>query len=173
MKYNPDRNNRRSIRIPEFDYSSPGMYFITICTNHRVLLFGDIVDGEMVLNEYGDIVFDEWIKSTKIRHEIELDEFIIMPNHLHGIINIVGYNHGRGDRPFAPTNPDGTILPKGPYPKSIGSMIAGFKSAVTKQINIIRQTPGSHICQRNYGESHAFRHWEHLPYEILLLKRTS
>ena len=129
---------------------------------------GNVVDGKMVLNEYGEIVLDEWVKSAEIRDEIELDEFIIMPNHLHGIIKIIGDHYGRGDRPIAPTNPDDTISPKGPYPKSIGSMIAGFKSIVTKQINVKRQTPGIRVWQRNYGESHAFRRWEHLPCEILI-----
>ncbi len=74
-----------------------------------------------------------------------------MPNLFHGIINIFN-DYCWGDRPVAPTKPDGVILPIGPYPKSIGSLIAGFKSVVTKQINIIRQTPGAHVWQRNYYE---------------------
>jgi len=81
--------NRRSIRLRGYDYSCAGMYFVTICTQTRVCLFGEIVDGEMWLNEYGCIVANEWIKTPEIRDEIELDEFVIMPNHFHGIVVVV------------------------------------------------------------------------------------
>ena len=154
MIYNSQKHHRRSIRIPGYDYAQEGWYFITICTYQREKLFGEIINKNIKLNKYGKIVYDEWIKSSKIRHEIEINEFIIMPNHLHGIIKIIGNNCGRGYRPVAPTNTYGVIIPSGPYPKSIGSLIAGFKSSATKQINIIRQTPGSRIWQRNY--------WEHI-----------
>jgi len=126
-----------------YDYSSPGAYFVTICTQNRECLFGDIVNGKMVLNDIGKIVADEWIKTGDIRDEIELDAWVVMPNHFHGIVMI-----RRGDRPVAPTP---TPLP-GPRPKSIGSLMSGFKSAVTKRINKIRQTPGISVWQRNFYE---------------------
>ena len=97
----------------------------------------------MVLNDIGKIVADEWIKTGDIRDEIELDAWVVMPNHFHGIVMI-----RRGDRPVAPTP---TPLP-GPRPKSIGSLMSGFKSAVTKRINKIRQTPGISVWQRNFYE---------------------
>lgn len=125
----------------------------------------------MCLNQFGQIAHNEWFESTEIRDEIELDEFIIMPNHIHGIVIIRRVDRPvcrddrpvcrgdrpvcRGDRPVAPTglvahnkSVDKTI--NGPKPKSIGAMIAGYKSAVTKRINSIRQTPGKKIWQRNY-----------------------
>ena len=89
------------------------------------------------------IARDEWIKSTAIRFEIELDEFVVMPNHFHGIVVI----QGRGDRPVAPMEHR-----PGPQPRSIGALVAGFKSAVTKNINEIRTTPGLPVWQRNYYE---------------------
>jgi hypothetical protein len=84
-------------------------------------------------------------QSADIRNEIELDAFVIMPNHIHGIIVI----NRRGDRPVAPTT--GTI-PSGPKPKSVGSFVGGFKPMVTKRINLSRNTPGNPVWQRNYYE---------------------
>ena len=143
MKYASDKHHRHSIRLKHYDYSSPGAYFVTICTQNRECLFGEIVARKMVLNDAGKIVADEWIKTGDIRDEIELDAWVVMPNHFHGIVMI-----RRGDRPVAPTP---TPLP-GPRPKSIGSLMSGFKSTVTKCINKIRQTPGISVWQRNYYE---------------------
>jgi putative transposase len=77
-----------SARKKNWNYSSPGYYFITICTKDRKHFFGEIKNGNMILNPVGQIVFDEWYKSKTIRPNIYLDEFIIMPNHIHGIIQI-------------------------------------------------------------------------------------
>ena len=97
----------------------------------------------MLLNDAGKIVEDEWLKSGEIRNEILLDEWVVMPNHFHGILIITDTR--RGDRPVAPTRP-------GPKPKSIGALMSGFKSAVTKRINKMRGTPGAKLWQRNYWE---------------------
>ena len=78
--------NRRSIRLPKYDYSQPGAYFITICTYQRKWLFGEILHEKMLLNKFGNTARNEWLKTPKIRPNIELGEFIIMPNHIHGII---------------------------------------------------------------------------------------
>ncbi|MFH1077909.1 MAG: transposase, partial [Patescibacteria group bacterium] len=78
--------HRRSIRLPAFDYSTPGAYFVTICTYERRCMFGDVVDGEMRLNEVGKSVSSNIRASESIRREIRLDEWIIMPNHLHLIV---------------------------------------------------------------------------------------
>lgn len=88
MQYNPDLHHRSSIRLKGYDYSQPGAYFITICTHNRACLFGHIVNGAMVLNDVGKIVADEWMKSDEIRNEIELDEWVVMPNHMHAIVMI-------------------------------------------------------------------------------------
>ena len=101
-RYDPSLHHRHSIRLAGYDYSQNGAYFLTLCTHDREKIFGDVVNGEMQLNECGCIVRDEWLKSAQIRHEIELDEFIIMPNHLHGIVIIHDIDHG-GDRPVDPT----------------------------------------------------------------------
>ncbi|MEO0408413.1 MAG: hypothetical protein AAF289_13780 [Cyanobacteria bacterium P01_A01_bin.135] len=82
-------NRRRSIRLPGYDYSASGLYFVTICTYQRQCLFGAVVNGEMRLNDLGQIVAAEWVRSADIRREIECDEWVVMPNHVHGIVRIV------------------------------------------------------------------------------------
>ena len=89
MKYDPEIHHRRSIRLKNYDYSQAGAYFITICTQNKECLLGKITDMAMVLNEYGTIVKNEWIKLPDHYPNIELDVFQIMPNHIHVII-IVG-----------------------------------------------------------------------------------
>ena len=172
MPYDPEIHHRRSIRLKGYDYSQAGAYFITICTHNRECLFGEIIDGQMHLNEIGKIVESEWLKTAEIRDEVELDAFTVMPNHVHGIIVITGNSspsepvgaHGRApnvdmmadDLGVAAVRADGHP-PLRRQPKSIGSIMAGFKSTVTKQINEIRQTPGAPVWQRNYYE-HIIRH---------------
>ena len=155
MKYNPEKYHRRSIRLKEYDYSQAGAYFVTVCAWNRECLFGKVVDGEMQLNDIGRIVADEWTRSCEIRQEIELDEWIVMPNHIHGIIIITDVGaHGR-----APLQHDNTVLHR--EPRSLSSFIAGFKSATTKRINQTRGTPGVQLWQRNYYE-HVIRNEESL-----------
>ena len=79
--------HRRSLRLKGYDYTQPGAYFVTICTHQRQPLFGRVVDGNMVLNAYGEIVREEWFRSAEI--VLFPDEFVVMPNHIHGIVWIV------------------------------------------------------------------------------------
>lgn len=88
MTYNPDIHHRRSIRLKEYDYSRSGAYFVTVCAWNRECLFGEILDGEMTLNEYGEILRQEWMQTGFVRPGITLDEYIVMPNHFHGILMI-------------------------------------------------------------------------------------
>ncbi len=88
MKYNSEVHHRRSIRLPGYDYGQTGLYFITICAWQRQCIFGAIEDGEMHLNPVGEIARDEWLRTAKMRRNIDIAEFVIMPNHVHGIIAI-------------------------------------------------------------------------------------
>ena len=88
MKYEPAKHHRRSIRLKKYDYAQAGTYFVTICTQDRECLFGDVVDGEMRLNDAGCMIQKWWHESAEKFKNIELDEFVIMPNHFHGIIHI-------------------------------------------------------------------------------------
>jgi len=138
-----------------YDYRQAGTYFVTLCTYNRECLFGEVVDGEMHLNELGQIVHEEWLRSADIRPEMVLDAFVVMPNHLHGIIiitdapNVGAHDPAAGGGKNAPNvvGAHGCApLPPGRaplyrQPRSLESFIAGFKSAVTKRINQIRQTP--------------------------------
>jgi putative transposase len=86
MQYNKDIHRRRSIRLKDYDYSQTGAYFVTVCSWNKGCVFGDIVDGALQMNECGQIVQDEWMKTVDVRTNVELDEFAVMPNHIHGII---------------------------------------------------------------------------------------
>jgi len=94
MKYNPDIHHRRSIRLKGYDYSQAGFYFITICTQNRLCLFGEIKNGEMVLNEYGRIAGKCLLAIPDHYPHVKLNQFVVMPNHIHCIIEItVGANN--------------------------------------------------------------------------------
>ncbi|WP_432821999.1 hypothetical protein [Trichloromonas sp.] len=90
MAYNPDLHHRRSIRLREYDYSSPGVYFVTSCIQGRECLLGDVVNGVMQLNEAGRMIEKWWLKLPEKFPEMAIDAYAIMPNHFHGIITIVG-----------------------------------------------------------------------------------
>ncbi|MGB8645104.1 MAG: hypothetical protein WCF84_07695 [Anaerolineae bacterium] len=98
----PSKHHRRSIRLKGYDYSQPGAYFITLVTNDRECLFGEIVNGEMRLSECGRIVQEEWLRTAKIRPNVQLDEFVIMPNHFHAVLIITDATHVGANGSLAP-----------------------------------------------------------------------
>lgn len=146
MKYDPDKHTRRSIRLHEYDYTQPGAYFVTICIHQRECLLGEIVDGLMSTNSWGEIVRDEWLQTAILRPGVELDVFVVMPNHFHGIISIASDRRGTARR--VPTREQFG----GPVSGSVPTLIRAFKSATTRRINAIRDTPGLPVWQRNYYE---------------------
>lgn len=134
---------RRSIRLPGYDYSQAGAYFVTLCVHDRACLFGEVVDGAMRLNELGALVASEWLRTATIRPQVTLDEFVVMPNHFHAIIAIE--DSRRGVLPYA--------RPRFRSPaESLGSIVRGFKSATTTLINSMRNSPGVPVWQRNFYE---------------------
>ncbi|HEX8948776.1 MAG TPA: transposase [Dissulfurispiraceae bacterium] len=137
---------RRSVRLKGYDYSQRGAYFITICAHSRECLFGDVVDGEIRLSDYGHVVEKEWMKTADIRQNIYLDCYMVMPNHFHGIVVIDDDCRGTARR--APTE---ERFAK-PVAGSLPTIMRSFNSAVTKNINEIRNTPGVPVWQRNYYE---------------------
>jgi putative transposase len=88
MKFDPTVHHRRSIRLSGYDYTQAGYYFITLCAYQKQCIFGRIQNGYMRLNAHGRAVADEWLKTTTIRDAVELDEWVVMPNHFHGILFI-------------------------------------------------------------------------------------
>ena len=155
-----DKYRISSNRLRGWDYASSGHYYITIVTADRKRLFGEIVNGEMVLNDWGQIVYDEFFKSFEMRTELFLGEFVLMPDHLHAIVILdkskctdmavcgdVAHGdvsrgpvetHGRASlQPTRQPQPQPT-QPTPPFrrqPKSISSFVAGFKSATVKRID--------------------------------------
>ena len=117
--YNPDIHKRKSIRLKGYDYSKAGYYYVTICCQNKICRFGNIENGIMYLNEFGEIAFDEWIKLPERFHNIVLDIFQIMPNHMHAILiieDIVGATLA-----VAPGNKTGNDVDKG---NQTGNVIA-------------------------------------------------
>ena len=148
--YNPKIHHRQSMRLKDYDYSQDGYYFVTICAKNKVEYFGEIQNGKMILNEYGEIVANEWIETKNIRKNVKLDEFIVMPNHIHGIV-IIDNNNCRGVLQYAPTALHAFQSPS----NNLGAVVRGFKSAVTKQINQIQvrvycNTPLSFQWQKSF-----------------------
>ncbi len=146
--------HRRSIRISGFDYSQPGAYFITICTWRNQHLFGEIFNGQVIFNPIGRIVKQEWVRTEKVRFNIELGNFVIMPDHLHGIIVIKETDYfgvGASQR-LAPTPAQAALNRNGTMPGSIGAIIGQFKSIVTKRVKRELSYQGDQIWQRNYYE---------------------
>jgi REP-associated tyrosine transposase len=88
MTYDPQRHHRRSIRLRGYDYSQAGAYFVTVCAQDRVCLFGEVIGDQMHLNEPGRIVLAEWERLAVRFPTVELDAFVVMPNHIHGILVI-------------------------------------------------------------------------------------
>lgn len=158
MRDNHNKHNRRPIRLNEYDNSFPNWYYVTICTQDRRNLFGKII-----LNEAGWIVDEEWIRTKKIRKHIDLDFYTIMPNHLHGII-IIEQSHdsniinGRGELNSPSRDNTGRIQYAPTKDKfnspshTLGAIVRGFKSSVTKRIRELLSDSGLKVWQRNYYE---------------------
>lgn len=159
MIFNSDIHHRRSIRLKGYDYAQVGAYFVTICAYKRECLFGSIVDGEMKIKPFGDILAEEWRRSAELRPQIELTEYVVMPNHFHGIVLINHMDTPRRTHMCRAVNCRADGLDLG-TPEQFGKPLAGtlptimrsFKAAVTRRINELRDTPGSLVWQSNYHE---------------------
>ncbi|MBI5412118.1 transposase [Candidatus Peregrinibacteria bacterium] len=177
MKYNPGIHHRRSIRLKGYDYSQNGAYFITICAQNRECLFGEIVDEKIKLNDAGKMIDVQWDALLNRFSNIQLDEYVVMPNHFHGIIAIVqivgaplvgaqnrvgcGTEIRAGTRP-APTDAqiptDTPNVSVGATNPTIGDIIGAFKSITTHEyVNGVktRHWPffDKKLWQRNYYEN--------------------
>lgn len=170
MKYNPDIHHRCSIRLKGYDYAKESTYFITICTQNRENIFGKVVNEIMILNENGIIVENTWYDLPNHNLNIVLDTFIIMPNHVHAIITIVGAGSKPAPKPALkpapkPVQDDGAKNNRAglepdraglePAPTRItplSEIVRQLKTFSSKRINIQRNTEGLPVWQRNYYE---------------------
>jgi putative transposase len=144
MPYDPSRHHRRSIRLPGYDYGRPGAYFVTIVTQHRVPVMGQIVDGVMVLSPIGRIVEACWKRLPTHFARVTLDAFVVMPDHLHALLILEQMETA------APVQTDGKI--RGTRPESLAAIIQNFKAVSTRRVNQDRGTAGARFWQRNYYE---------------------
>lgn len=160
LKYNPNIHHRRSIRFKGYDYAQKGFYFITICCQDRICRFGNIVNGQMILNEYGQIAFDEWVKLSVRFANFELDVFQIMPNHMHGIIKlndatagVTSAQHVSERTGFTPAQHK--RQPQGIASTTVSDIVGAYKSLVVHGcLDIYKsknETMGK-LWQRNYYE---------------------
>ncbi len=158
MTYDPRKHHRQSIRLKGYDYAQPGAYFVTICTHRREILFGQVVNGDMQLNEYGRIVEWTWYDLPNHVANITLDAFVVMPNHVHGIIiiNLPAISVGAGSKPAplsgAGSEPAPTGPAVGPKPYGLPEIVRQFKTFSARRINARRGTRGVPVWQRNYYE---------------------
>ena len=139
---------RKSTRLQSYDYRTAGAYFVTICTYDREPTFGQVVNESVILSPAGLIVQEEWIRTPQLRPGVELDQFVVMQNHVYGIVVF----HDDPAR-FA-NQPDEAhgCAPLRRSPRSLSSLIAGYKSSATKKINRARGMPRMSVWQRNYYE---------------------
>ena len=164
MKYDPNKHHRRSIRLKGYDYTKAGAYFITICTWQREHLFGDIVNGEMQLSRYGETVRFNWDILPKRYRNVELDAFIIMPNHIHGIIVLKDNAlDGAGLESLSVKKDKFSVKPAPTKSKlhGLSEIVRGFKTFSARRINQIRRMTGVSVWQRGYYE-HIIRNEESL-----------
>ncbi len=162
-----EERHRHSIRLPGYDYTQPGAYFVTIVAAGRQCLFGEAENQEMSLSRLGQIAEQQWIRLPKRFPALELGAFVVMPNHLHGILVI---HEGRGtagnwaysdDASYrrAPTEGFGK-----PVPDSIPTIVRSYKSAVAYRVHASGEMHGLPLWQRNYYE-HVIRdqrEWERI-----------
>jgi len=158
-EFDPKIHHRHSIRLKGYDYSEAGAYFVTIVTQGRAALFGAVVNGEMRLNRYGEIVQKWWEDIPQHFANVETGVFVIMPNHVHGIIIISDGRRGTVPVPQEEETPKtGGETPKlgGETPPlrkpTLGKVVAYFKYQSTKEINALEGGPVTKLWQRNYYE---------------------
>jgi len=161
---NRKRHHRRSYRLRGYDYAQAGMIFVTLCVENRACLFGHIAHGVMELSAAGQIAYDEWCNTPQIRPNIKLGEFVVMPNHVHGIIHI----QSRGDVQTQRTPSENTLetndlrwanaVPLRSPSQTVGAIVRGYKSSVIRKINALYgngyagEKPKFKIWQRNYHD---------------------
>lgn len=143
---NPQHPARRSPRLKDYDYSQHGAYFVTICTHNRINLFGSIDREEMTLNPFGEVVKQSWFELPKHYLNLELDEFVVMPNHVHGIIVLTTEVHGReGLRPSPTAESRRTNY-------GLTEIVRAFKSFSARHINVMRNMSGTSVWQRSFHD---------------------
>jgi len=189
MKYNPLIHHRRSMRLKGYNYAQKGSYFITINCKNRIPLLGEIIDRKMVLSDFGHIAFKEWLRTPEVRPNTELGAFVIMPDHIHGIIiireDVSGWIYPAELHDLNDFSDRGVLHPPRSADKdqggcntprslsdssrqsflspsqTLGAILRGYMGTVTSQINKLRNMPGEKIWQRNYHDHIIRNKWDY------------
>jgi REP element-mobilizing transposase RayT len=159
--------DRQSIRLRSYDYTWPGAYFVTMCTSEQQHLLGSVEQDTVVLSDWGRVVAAQWQAVPAHCAHVRLDEWVIMPNHMHAVLWIMGtgeafptadlfepaLSHRQAIRPVN-TSPGNAspLRPAGAVPGSVGAIIGNLKSVTARRINQLRNMPGEPVWQRNYYE---------------------
>jgi REP element-mobilizing transposase RayT len=143
MPYDPDIHHRRSIRLPCWDYAREAIYFVTVCTNRRRTILGRIGHGRMFRSPLGRIACDSWEWLGDQYRRVEIGDFVVMPNHVHGLIGLETDDEG-GSR-AAPTS-----AVRGRKP--LGQLVGAFKTVSSKRMRAIEPALPSRVWQRGYYE---------------------
>ena len=125
-----EERRRRSVRLPTHDYTSPGAYFLTICTAHRLCLFGSVRNQGVVLSKLGVLAEVLWRQAPSHAEGIDLDAFVVMPNHLHAIVVIPGDGRGTACRGPTEARPETFSHPR---KGSLATLVRSYKPAVTRE----------------------------------------
>ena len=148
MTFDPEKHGRTSIRLPDYDYSQPGAYFVTLCVAGRRCIFGGIADGEMRLNQIGKFVTEQWAGLSNHYRNAVVDAFVIIPNHIHGIVHLTDASTVSVGAGFQPAHAADPTKP----PHGLPEIIRGFKTYTARIINQHANTSGQPVWQRNYYE---------------------
>ncbi len=149
MPYDPRRHHRHSIRLKGYDYSLSGAYFITVCVHHGQCVLGEIHDTAMRLSPYGSIVAASWESLLDHYPFIELDAFVVMPNHVHGVVALV--NAPTDTLPIEDTGLE-SAPPRNVHRHGLPEIVRAFKSFSARRINESKGIQGQPVWQRNYYE---------------------
>ncbi len=151
MTYDPHKHHRRSIRLKGYDYTQAGAYFVTICVKSGLCVLSDVKNGKIELNEMGGIVRACWDDLPNHYAHVDLDAFVIMPNHIHGIIILDTDDVGAGLKP-APTTKPAPTKPAPTKRHGLPEIVRALKTFSSRRINSLRGTTGTAFWQRNYYE---------------------
>jgi len=147
----PGAYHRRSVRLRDYDYGQEGAYFVTLCAHDRACLFGDVVDDGVHLTDYGQIANEEWAYTELLRSHVRLDAYVVMPNHVHGIVVVTHWLRAPSDTHSRAATSDAEQRAVA-VSQTLGAIVRGFKGAVTYRVNVLRGTPRIPVWQRNYYE---------------------
>jgi len=144
-QFDPERHDRRSLRLKGHDYLA-GRYFVTFCTYDRAALLGRITDGRTILSVVGILARDHWLAIPVHYDHVRVDAFVVMPDHVHGIVELTR----RSGQDHSPRAIDGR--PLGPARGSLGAIVGSYRAGVTRQANIVRGTRVDPLWQRGYHD---------------------